>query len=310
MKANLDSIVRRLWQNKMLVSFIVVWAITFLFLLITDNRDLIYDSELYFGLSQSFTLDGDFSFRYFPETYRGYFYPFCLLVFRAAALGLFGDHFLGVWIFAALLLAITSCVLLPKLLELLTGRVNQPLACYFAPAALILFFWRGSVIYPDSDLPALCFMLAATVCLYAAGTRADTRPAPTTRRPSPTVNGDSATTSVVGAVGNRPTKANIKTALLYFLAGFFAYGAYNTRTIYLFSALGLVLIYVYLCYKRTSKSSSPLKSKPAILDVILLLLIIAAGVAVAAAPQLYINMHTQGLPSIAVVTTSFAEDTN
>jgi hypothetical protein len=268
---NLKNIARKLWQNKMLASFAIVWAITLAVLLIVNNRTLVYDSLVYVGLSFTFTLDGGFSFLNFPESFRGYFFPFCLFVAGETGNLFFRDYFIGMWLFYATLLSAISCVLLPRLLELVTGGVERRLAFYFAPAALVWLFWRGTVLYPDSDLPALCFMLMATLFLYMAG-----------KAPL------------------RAAKTNLKGVFLYFLAGFFAYGAYNTRTIYLFSALGLVLIYAYLCHKR----------KPARLDIALSLLILAAGVAAASWPQLIINMNTQGVPSIAVITTYFAAGTN
>jgi hypothetical protein len=262
----------------MVISFAVSALLVFVFLLAADIRDVRWDGAYYLHLSNTFAPGEKFSFLNFPEAYRGYFFPFCLLPCRWLTLRLFGDTFMGIWLFNAIVLSATSCILLPKLIELITGRNDKPLVYYFVPPVLMVLFWCGSVFYPDSDLPAIFFTLLATIFTYIAAAK-----------------------PLIEATDRQPKakRINLKGVLLYFLAGFFAYGAYNTRTIYLFAALGLVLIYIFLCYKR----------KVGALDIVLPLFLIIAGVAVASCPQYIINMNTRGVPSIAVIT-SYGGDTS
>jgi hypothetical protein len=257
--------VQRFFKDKRVISFTASLLVVFLFLLAANIRAVRWDGAYYVHLSNSFAPGGKFSFYNFPEAYRGYFFPFCLLVCRGLALKVFGDAFMGIWFFNATILAATSCLLLPKLMELVTGKADRPMVYYFLPALLTVLFWCGPIFYPDSDLAAIFFLLIAIVFIYMGASA----PLIATKR------------------------IKLKGVFLYFVAGFFAYGAYNTRTIYLFSGLGLALIYIFLCYQR----------KAGAFEVVLSLFVIALGVAAASCPQYIINMNTRGVSSIAVITT-------
>ncbi|WP_153015266.1 hypothetical protein [Pseudomonas syringae] len=110
-----------------------------------------------------------------------------------------------------------------------------------------------------SDLPALALMVGSSFCmLCSAG-----------------------------------TTSRFKRFALLTLSGFLAYGAYNTRTIYLFPAALLALGTVFIIYYK----------HPA-LNKISAILVFLSGAAVAAIPQVSINLKHHDILSPLVITST------
>lgn len=194
----------------------------------------------------------------FPKEIRGYFYPALLSPARY-----FSDVFpaLGLApyrIISSVIYSYFFTVLLPAFyLHVFGGKVSF-LRRLIVPV-LVAFLFPGVVIYTLSDLPALALMVSASAC----------------------------------ALHSVSSKSSAKRYALLAFAGVLAYGAYNTRTIFLFSAavltLGLGLI-VY--YKHSAKTKT--------LATIVFLL----GAGVASLPQVLINLKNQSSFSPLVITTS------
>jgi hypothetical protein len=193
----------------------------------------------------------------FPLTIRGYFYPLFLMPSRALA-NLGGEHALYPFrIFAAAFYSFCLTVVLPNFWEVCIGGV----VCFWrrlVVPVLVALMYPGVVIYPLSDLPAFLF-LVLSLYLGMRGLQYD----------------------------------SYKRWLWIFLSGLLAYGAYNTRTIYMFPVLCLPFLLVFFC-----KGGTFFKAK------ILTLVVFVAGALLASVPQAVINYRTQDVISPLVMTTT------
>lgn len=194
----------------------------------------------------------------FPKTIRGYFYPALLAPARYAS-----DSFdvLGYFpyrLISSLVYGYFFAILVPKFyLQVFGGQVSF-LRRLITPLLLALLC-PGVIVYPLSDLPALSLMVSASICALS-----------------------SACTTVV-----------LKRYALLVLTGLLAYGAYNSRSIYLFPAgllaIGLSLIVYYKNDVRTK---------------IFATLAFFMGAALASIPQVAINFKNENSFSPLVITTS------
>lgn len=194
----------------------------------------------------------------FPKEIRGYFYPALLSPARYLsdvfpALGLAPYR-----LFSSLVYAYFFAVLLPAFyLEIFGGKVSF-LRRLIVPL-FVAFLFPGVVIYTLSDLPALALMVGASACVLHSS----------------------------------HSKSTLRRYLLLALAGALVYGAYNTRTIYLFPAAVLTLaLGTYVYYKQSTQTK------------ILTTLIFLVGAGLASVPQILINFKNQNSLSPLVITTS------
>lgn len=142
----------------------------------------------------------------FPKAYRGYFYPMLLAPARFLFDTIPTIGYSAFYVSQAFLFSFALTILLPGVFTDLIGGRASLLRRLFVPAA-VAFFFPGLVAYPLSDLPAICLVI----------------------------------TSFSLALSAAKQKSIFLSVALITLSGFSAYGAYNTRTIYLFTTIMLVL---------------------------------------------------------------------
>ena len=191
----------------------------------------------------------------FPHTLRGYFYPFLLspskLIFEAIP----ESGYLAFYAIQAITFSYILTIMLPDVFtRLIGGRVT--LTRRVLPPVFITMFFPGLVAYPLSDLTALCLIIASISLALSASEQ----------------------TNVARAL------------LLALLSGVLAYGAYNTRTIYLFMIILLpVLMPVLILKGRTIAART------------IITFSFVVGAAIAATPQSLINQKYLDSPSPLVV---------
>jgi hypothetical protein len=194
----------------------------------------------------------------FPKEIRGYFYPALLSPARYLS-----DVFPALGhapyrIISSVVYAYFFTILIPAFyLEVFGGQVSL-LRRLIVPL-LVAFLFPGVVIYTLSDLPALALMVSASACV----------------------------------LHSTSSKSTTKRYVLLALAGALAYGAYNTRTIFLFPALVLTLALGLMVYYRHSAKTKVLAT-----------LIFLLGAGIVSAPQVLINLKNQNSLSPLVITTS------
>ncbi|KPY27107.1 hypothetical protein [Pseudomonas syringae] len=196
----------------------------------------------------------------FPHTIRGYFYPALLAPARYLSDTFTVLGYSPFRITSSLVYAYFFAILLPGFyLRVFGGQVSF-LRRMIIPILVAILF-PGVIAYPLSDLPALAMMVGSSFCMLSSA----------------------ATTS------------RLKHFTLLVLSGFLAYGAYNTRTIYLFPAALLALGAVFIIYYKHSVSTK-----------IFVLLIFLSGALIAAIPQTAINLKHHEILSPLVITSPAA----
>ncbi len=194
----------------------------------------------------------------FPKEIRGYFYPALLSPARFISDSIPVLGLLPYRIISSLIYGYFFAILVPAFyLQVFGGRVTF-LRRMITPLLVAILF-PGVIIYTLSDLPALALMIGASACaLYST-------------------NADS----------------NVKRYAMLTLSGALAYGAYNTRTIFLFPAGVLLLSLAFFVYNKHSARVKFLAT-----------LVFLLGAAIASIPQAVINLKNQNSMSPMVITTS------
>ncbi len=148
--------------------FFLALGILILYGNLTSPRLFQYDPGYYWDLRTMF-LDSRRDFHllnYHDWIYqlRGYLFPLFLLI-AEWVIDVFTpdwvvDDFLTVVIFNAFQIALAGWFFIPKILSFLTGKdINISLRVFIL--GILVFFWRGFLYLPYSDLPAFfCFLVA------------------------------------------------------------------------------------------------------------------------------------------------------
>ncbi|MDO4323072.1 MAG: hypothetical protein Q4C61_11140 [Lachnospiraceae bacterium] len=230
----------------------------FVFVLImwVDNTSFPYDSGQYWKLGKSFfDEDGHFSLLSYPQHIRGYFFPLLIGLCRQIGAGLFGNRYVVYRFVISLVTVLMITVILPGILEVKTGT-RRWMAGSAAGVAVFLLFWKDMLIYPLSDVPALAMYLSVILILKK-----------------------------IFRTPKKGKKNFLLCGALSVLAGALAYGAYNTRSVYMIPLFITMLIWVIFVVagKQTKK--------------LLCILGIVLGTAVFAYPQTVINQNTFGVSS-------------
>ena len=194
----------------------------------------------------------DFSF---PKSLRGYFYPLLLSPARMFFDAYPGTGYLAVHLIQALAFSFALTITLPYVFnKVLGGRIT--LMRRLVAPTLIAIFFPPLIAYTLSDLPAFCLIIGALALILKASEKKNTW----------------------------------KAIILMFLAGVLAYGAYNTRTIYLFTFIALLPAIALLAFKY-----QPVRQK------LLMVVLFIAGAAIAAIPQSLINQKHLDSPTPLVI---------
>lgn len=179
----------------------------------------------------------------FPNTNRGYFYPALLAPARYLSDGYVALGYFPFRLLSSVTYAYFFAILIPNFyLKIFGGRLS--LLRRLITPLLITILLPGLITYPLSDLPALALMVGASASVLSSAS----------------------------------TTLTLKRYALLVLAGLLAYGAYNTRTIYLFPAGLLTLAISLFIYNKDSFGAKTLTT-----------LAFLFGAAVASIPQIAIN---------------------
>lgn len=228
-------------KNQGLSSFFIVMLI---FILFQQYKNIIYfpsDSGDYWKLSATNI------FSNFPkESFRGYFFPMLLWPahWLSDVLELSTPQVYR--IYSSIIYAYAFTVILPYFYIRIFGGVTTVLRRLIAPCIVLLLF-PGIILYPLSDLPSFILMSCSIATLLSL---------------------------------KKISRLTITETLKIAGAGFFAYGAYNTRTIYLFPLIGVFLLFPFLLGR----------GKGVFLKWFIFLILIAGG-SVASIPQSIINFN-------------------
>jgi hypothetical protein len=255
------SVDKRNYLLMVIFAFISGSALLFIYSMTRDIRDFPYDSGLYWMLSNSFGKDGFF----FPDSFRGYVFPFFLHIGK----DIFGftglDEIVRFRIFVALFASFILIIFLPESFLSIANKHqtlnNRKECCYFLFLRLFLmivfiYFWDGLLLYPLSDFYAFAFISIASVCAFKT----------------------------------ENTEHIFKTIGLSFICGVFTYAAYNTRTIYLFGIIPIFILFI-----RNN-------GKKKYLRLFITIVTFTIGVTAISIPQYKINIRTKNIHSIAVIT--------
>ncbi|KII33656.1 hypothetical protein NL64_09110 [Pseudomonas fluorescens] len=244
---------RLLVKHQKMAAFL---AAIFIFMLLHSIKGVTafpWDAADYWRLSSTEIL-----FDFPKNSMRGYFYPTLLAPIRifSEALGVLGHY--PYRIISSLVYGYFFAIAVPEFyLQVFGGRASF-LRRLITPLLVAILF-PGIIIYTLSDLPSLAMMISASAC----------------------------------ALSSIRTSTKLKRYSLLILSGLLAYGAYNTRTIYLFPAGLLVLALALAIYHKHSAGTR---------SFTILFFLLGAGIA--SIPQVVINYKNHDSLSPMVITTS------
>lgn len=240
-------------RHQRVAAFAVAFALFMMLHYVENVSEFRWDAGTYWRLSNLHSL------RHFPVVIRGYFLPVLLVPSRYMfdiGWGYSAFHLLSSAAYAYML-----AVVLPGWYQVVFGGRVTFWRRLIVPLLTAAIF-PGLIVYPLSDLPAVCIMLGAIVCAMHSVTQGD--------------------------------KSLARYGLLL-LCGILIYGAYDTRTIFLFPALFVLLAVPLVVYRRHDGKAR-----------LIALSVVIVGVAIASIPQMLINVKHHGKWSPVVMTT--AED--
>lgn len=152
-------------ENKQLILAISISFITLLIAAVVFcTKTQIYDSEYYWSWGMSIFNNGKINFLNFPETFRGYLYPFIIASLRVIGLKLFNSEWILFILFNCVIFTGIICVLVPKLLEYdMNSKYSWIKSFIFS--ILVVIFWRNHLVYSLSDIPAMAMFMLAVLML-------------------------------------------------------------------------------------------------------------------------------------------------
>jgi len=194
----------------------------------------------------------DFSF---PKNLRGYFFPLLLSPAKYLSESMPQFGYLPLRILQAVAYSYSLCILFPDLFVKIFGGTSSLPRRLVVPCLVAIFF-PGLISYPLSDLPAFTLTISSIYLLLSA---------------------------------DKKTSHTWMYSIV-FVAGILAYGACNTRPIYIFTLAALVLAIPLVIFKSHALSTK-----------ILATLIFVVGAAICSTPQTMINIKHFDKPSPFVI---------
>lgn len=217
-------------------------AITLFIILYQYHKNIIhfpYDSGDYWKLSDPKI------FNNFPNsTIRGYFFPFLLWPahWLTNIFNITTPHFYR--LYTSVIYGYAFAIIFPYFYVSIFGGTLSFVRRLITPTLMVMLF-PGVILYPLSDLPSFTLL----VCCFA-----------------------------IMINMNVSDDITLITSIKLILLGVLIYGAYNTRTIYLFVSIGILVIVPFIIFKNSKKH---IKFASIIL--------ITFGILLAAIPQSLIN---------------------
>ena len=229
------------YKNKNAFIFLCVFAVFFVFTFLLNDMEIYWDSSQNFELASSFVVDDSFSFLNFPYFYRGYFYSFYIYI--ATLIFFFLEPFVAFKFFNILLFSIITTFIIPKFSKIILNK-----DCSFFGIIIytlvINIFWSGLIQISLTDMFSLYGLISAIVIIHCIN----------------------------------KNKSNYINYFCAFTGGLVLYATYNTRTIYLYPAL-LLILYLIIFYKDI------------LYKKILTLFFLVLGFYCCAIPQIMINYN-------------------
>lgn len=241
----------RLEEHQQLVALIAASILFILMQYAYDVTKFPYDAGDYWRLSSIRVLSD------FPAEIRGYFYPLLLAPARFLSDSFPVLAYAPYRVISSVAYAYVLTSLLPSFYATAFGGRMSFWRRMVVPM-LVLVLFPGLIVYTLSDLPALALMLGAALCAMRSSGHVD---------------------------------RSVGRCFLLILGGVLAYGAYNTRTIYLFPVTLFIFGFANVVYR-----DYPARTKLTATGTLLL------GIAIASTPQALINYKNHGVLSPGVIT--------
>lgn len=240
------------------ICFLIIFCITFVWLCMRNVTEFIYDSWWYWTIGDSIVGDGTWDILRFPETFRGYFCPIIFLLMKQLGEFLLENPYLIFRIFTALMLSCVLTIILPYIFDKKIKSVKDCIRILLV-YSVVLLYWGDYLLYPLSDMIAFV-LLSGGVALLKKMHMDITR--------------------------------NIMKIVFGICAGICLYASYNTRAVYIYGVIGVLVIYIYMEIRdrKTNWIS---------------MLALLIGVFLCAAPQSAINHQYTGSYSPKVYTEQY-----
>lgn len=213
-----------------------------------------YDAQNYIDLANSMILDGKFSFDNFPPSIRGYLFPFVLLISNYISQSIFNNELVGIRILNSISITLIVYAILPTFFRKNISFKRKIIGSAVI-SVFILYFFGYLVYYPLSDIVSFLFFTSGVTLIKYI---------------------------------NISIKKNVnfvKVIFLSFLTGIILYSAYNSRTIYLYPIILLLIIFWFINLRYNLKKT------------IILSILILTGMGIVALPQMKINKKYIGVYS-------------
>lgn len=214
------------------------FIIFLLYSILNGTKTYYYDSKWYWTVADGMFQDGKFNLYGFPETFRGYFFPALILFVRNLGALFFHSEFMGFWVFMSLIMAVTLGISIPYLFQFRIDTYKMMLRLILC-TVLVLYFWGDFLQYPLSDFPAVVFLIGGAALLRCA------------------LRLERWGRYVVG-----------------FLSGMCLYASYNTRAVFLFGGLFVVICIGVLYIRESRKSQEDKKRRTTTIIILFISLLI------------------------------------
>lgn len=202
------------------------------------------DSDYYWTIADATIQSGKFNLLNYPDSFRGCLLPLLLLFIK---------HFFRIWgwrLFSAFMVSVLFGVYLPDLFDFKINNVKDAIKVIFAEI-VFLYVWGDLAQYPLSDLPALFFLLSG---IYVA-------------------------VKQVKKIREKDNKEkNYISIIKWLICGMFLYASYNTRVIYHYACL-FVVLYIAVVFRKQKQL------------IVRALVPVIIGAFIISMPQCVINYH-------------------
>ncbi len=183
-----------------------------------------FDSSYYWSIANSMMGENGFSFLDFPETFRGYFYPFIMFVLKGTGRVVFNNDHILFMITNSAILAILIAKVIPIILDVHIAPKRRIIGSVLF-STIICIFWKDVITCPLSDLPAMAMFMTALALMQTATKQSF----------------------------ENKKKSIIKFLLYGFFCGALLYAAYNTRAVYQYAVILAGLVFLFINRKKPTK---------------------------------------------------------
>lgn len=141
-------------KNWNYILFLVLFMLTVIYSYLKNIRVYLFDSQYYWTIADS-VWDNGFNIMNFPETFRGYFFPFLVSLFKKIFNGIWGWRILS-----SFAVAVAFAFSLPYLVKQKSVDTLREFIGVFIAYCMFMYIWGDFTQYPLSDLFAAVFMFS------------------------------------------------------------------------------------------------------------------------------------------------------